>query len=103
MSHEKLAEIVVQFIEFLELNDDEHLDPRIAVKQEESIAADLAEATSDERAAVMQAARSRLASLLREPDEFGYSPRKTVSAEHRALLESIASGEAFAWPPGCAT
>jgi len=103
MSHRKLAEVVVQFIEFLELTDNEQFDSRMAVKQQESIAAHLAEATDDERAAVMQAARSKLASLLREPDEFGYSPLKTVSAEHRALLESIASGEAFGWSPGGAT
>jgi hypothetical protein len=95
MPQSKLAEIVVRYIEFLELADDEQLDSRWAVKQQESIAADLAEATPDEQVAVKEAARDRLAWFLREPDEYGYSPRRTLTPEHRQLLESIASGEMF--------
>jgi len=95
MSQNKLAEIVVRYIEFLELADDEQPDPRWAIKQQESVAADLAEATPEERAAVKEAARNRLAWLLREPDEYCYSPRKTLTPEHRRLLESIASGQIF--------
>jgi hypothetical protein len=100
MSTHKLAEIVLDFIEFLELVDDEHLDPDMAVEQHESIAAQLDEATPEERAAVQRAAKERLAALLREPDEYGYSPRKTVTPARRALLESIVSGGAYGWPPG---
>ena len=103
MSHGKLAEIVLDFIEFLELVDEEQLDPDTAVGQHESIAAQLNEATPAERVAVQQAAKDRLASLLREPDEYGYSPRKTVTPARRALLESIISGEAYGWPPHGAT
>ena len=103
MSHGTLADIVLDFIEFLELVDDERLDPDTAVDLQESIAAHLNEGTPAERVAVQQAARDRLASLLREPDEYGYSPRKTVTPEHRALLESIISGEAYGWPPHGAT
>jgi hypothetical protein len=40
-SHKKLAEIVVRYIEFLELAVDEQLDPHAAVKELESIAAEL--------------------------------------------------------------
>lgn len=103
MSKAKLAEIVLEYIEFLELADDAHVDPHTAVNQHESIAAHLAEATPAERAAVQDAARSRLAELFRDPDEYGHSPRKAVRPEHRALLESIVSGEAYGWPPAGAT
>ena len=82
MSHGKLAEIVVEFIEFLELVDDDHLDSRTAVKQQEWIASELEGATNEERAEVMQAARARLLSLRREPDEHGYSPSELVTKEH---------------------
>ena len=97
MSHKKLAEIVVRFIEYLELVDDAHLDPDTAVQYLEAIAADLNEASAEERAAIKRAARDRLAWFLEEPDEYGYSPRKTLSAEHRRCLEGIASGEVFGW------
>jgi len=103
MSHGKLAEIVLEFIEFLELADDDRVDPGTAINQQESIAAHLAEATPEERAAIQQAARARLSSLFREPDQDGYSPRKSVRPEHWALLESIISGEAYGWPSGGAT
>jgi hypothetical protein len=99
MSQPKLAEIVLDFVEFLELVDDDHLDPDTAVGQHESIAVQLDEATPAERIAVQQAAKDRLESLLREPDEYGYSPRKTVTPERRALLEGIISGETYGWPP----
>jgi hypothetical protein len=103
MSHGKLAEIVLDFIEFLELADDGHLDPDTAIRQQESIAAQLAEATQEERTAVQLAAKVRLASLLRDPDEYGYSLRQTVDPERRALLESIVFGKAFRWPRSDAT
>ena len=102
MSHKKLAEIVVQFIELLELVDDEQMDSHAAINLLESVSATLAEATPEERAAVRQAAKDRLAWFLQEPDEYGYTPRKTLSAEHRRLLEGIASGEGFE-KPGSAT
>lgn len=95
MSYGKLAEIVVRFIELLELADDLHIDPDSAVSQLENIAADLTQASHDEREVVMNAARSRLASFQCGPDEFAYRPR--ISEEHRALLENIASGAVFGW------
>ena len=99
MPYEKLAEIVLDFIEFLELIDDDHLDLDTAVEHHESIAAQLADAAPEERAAVQFAAKQRLASLLRDPDEDGYSPKKAVSPERRALLESVISGEIYGWAP----
>jgi hypothetical protein len=95
MSHKKLAEIVVRSIEYFELVDDDQLDPDTAVQHLESISADLAEATSEEQTAVKQAAKDRLAWFLQVPDEYGYTPRKTLRPEHRRLLDGIATGEAF--------
>ena len=103
MSHKKLADIVVRSIEYFELVDDEQLDPHTALQYLEDIASDLNEATPEEQSAVKQAAKDRLAWFLQEPDEYGYSPRKTLRTEHRRLLESIASGEAFGWSPDGAT
>jgi len=97
MSHKKLAAIVVRSIEYFELVDEEQLDLDTAVQYLEGITADLNEATPEEQSAVKEAAKARLAYFLREPDEYGYSPRKTLRPEHRQLLESIASGEAFGW------
>jgi hypothetical protein len=102
MSHRKLAEIVVRSVEFFELADDAQLDSHTALNILESIAADLSAATPEEQAAVKQAASERLAWFLHEPDQYGYSPRKTLSPEHRQLLEGIASGELFG-QPGSAT
>ena len=103
MAHGKLAEIVVDFIEFLELVDDDTLDPDLAVDLQESIAAHLNEAKAEERAAVQAAAKAKLDWLLQDPDEYGYTPRKTVPQAQVALLQSIVSGEAYGWPPGGAT
>ena len=100
MSHKKLAEIVVRSIEYFELVDDAQLDSHTAINILESISADLAQATPEEQAAVKQAARDRLAWFLQEPDEYGYSPRKTLRPEHRQLLEGIASGEMFGQAEG---
>jgi len=75
--------------------DDEQLDPDIAVQWEEEISATLADGSPEECKAVAAAAAARLETLLPEPDAYGYSQRKLVTAEHRQLLEDIASGEAF--------
>ena len=92
---QKLAEIVLDFIELLALTDEEQLDSDAALKMLEGISGSLRDASPEERKAVSEAAAARLKSLLREPDEYGYSPRKLVTSEHRQLLESIASGEEF--------
>jgi hypothetical protein len=102
MSQRKLAEIVVRSIEFFELVEDAVVEPDTAINILESIAADLEEATSEEHAALKQAASERLAWFLQEPDQYGYSPRKMLGAKHRQLLERIASGEMFE-RPGSAT
>jgi hypothetical protein len=36
-----------------------------------------------------------LKELLREPDEYGYSPRKLLTPEQKELLESLVDGSAF--------
>ncbi|MEI8194871.1 MAG: hypothetical protein WCI73_03065 [Phycisphaerae bacterium] len=98
MSHKKLAEIVVRSIEYFELADNEQLAPYTALQHLEGISVDLAEATPEEQAAVRQAAKERLAWFLQEPDKYGYTPRQLLTAEHRRLLEGIASGAAFGQP-----
>lgn len=94
----KLGEIVVSYLEFLELTDEKQLDSHTALKLLEDVAASLAEATPDELTAMQDAAKRRLNWFLQEPDKYGYSPRKTLRSEHRQLLERIASGQDFARP-----
>ena len=56
---------------------------------------ELAKATPVERQALAKAAAERLAELLREPDEYGYTPRGLVTQDHREFLESLADGSAW--------
>jgi hypothetical protein len=55
---------------------------------------ELAKATAAERHALAEAAAARLKELLREPDEYGYTPRASVTPAQRDFLESHASGSA---------
>ena len=88
-----LAEIMLEYMCFLDFSTEDQVDLRTSVKGMESIVSTLREASEAERQAVSQAASDLLASLLREPDEYGYSPRKTVTAAQREFLDSIASGK----------
>jgi hypothetical protein len=48
--------------------------------------------SAEEKDALREAAKRSLASWLREPDEHGYTPRKLLTPNKRAFLESIAAG-----------
>jgi hypothetical protein len=89
----KLAEIVLWTIEYLELAEDKGLDPDLAIKYLEGIGGLLNDGTKEEREAVRQAAREKLAWYGTFPDEYGYRPR--MSEELRELLAGVASG--FLW------
>jgi hypothetical protein len=55
----------------------------------------LAGASPVERQALAEAAAARLAELLREPDEYGYTPRALVTPAHREFLQCLADGSAW--------
>jgi hypothetical protein len=48
--------------------------------------------TQVEKQALMEAARRRLTSWLREPDEYGYTPRSLLTGDQRRFLEGLAAG-----------
>jgi hypothetical protein len=56
---------------------------------------ELAKSSPAERQALAEAAVARLKELLREPDEYGYTPRSLVTPEQREFLESLADGSAW--------
>jgi hypothetical protein len=56
---------------------------------------ELAKSTPAERQALAEAATARLKKLLREPDEYGYTPRGLVTPILREFLESLADGSAW--------
>jgi len=56
---------------------------------------ELAKASPAERLALAEAATARLAFLLREPDEYGYTPRALVTPEQREFLQSLSDGSAW--------
>lgn len=88
-----LAEIVLDYLWFLNFCDDEQLDPDTAVRLCEEISYLLENKLSEsERDALKTAAAERIKSWLREPDEHGYTPRKLLTAEKKKFLESIAAG-----------
>ena len=55
----------------------------------------LAKASPAERQALAEAAAARLRDLLREPDEYGYTPRALVTPRQREFLQSLADGSAW--------
>lgn len=56
---------------------------------------ELAKASPAERQALAEVTTARLAELLREPDEYGYTPRALVTPAHREFLEGLADGSAW--------
>jgi len=71
------------------------LDPDDASSLSQAIPGYLESMSHEERAAFSAAAQRALDRLLADPDEDGHSPRKLVSEELRAFLESAAAGDIF--------
>lgn len=88
-----LADIVLEYFWFLNFSTDEELDPDIAVKSMENLSYTIEnEFTDEDRLALRDAASRSLKGWLSEPDEYGYTPRKLLTDDKRAFLESIAAG-----------
>jgi len=90
-----LAEVVVFLMEQLTTADEPGIDWQACGDITNDMWFELAKASPDERQALAEAASARLASLLREPDEYGYTPRALVTPDQRAFLESLADGSAW--------
>jgi hypothetical protein len=88
-----LADVVLDYLWFINFASDEQLDNDTAVKLGESVSYDIEHELSDkEKEELKIAAANRLKWWLREPDEHGYTPRKLLTPEQKEFLESIAAG-----------
>jgi hypothetical protein len=93
-----LAQVLLQALEALSTVDEPGLDTAECADLTNDTWGALGAASPAERAALSEAATTRLRELLRPPDEHGYSPRGLVTDEQGKLLESIADGSAFDEP-----
>ncbi len=74
--------------------EEEEANPDLLLKECEGLLYQIEnEFGEDEKAELKAAAARRLAQWLREPDEYGYTPRKLLTQEQRKFLEEIAAGE----------
>lgn len=90
-----LAEAVVFLMELLTTADEPGIDYQACGDITNDMWFDLAKASPPERQALADAAAARLRELLREPDEYGYTPRALVTPLQREFLESLADGSAW--------
>jgi hypothetical protein len=90
-----LAEVLLYALETLSMAEEPGLDWQACGDVTNDMWLDLAKTSPEERRALSEAAAARLKELLREPDEYGYSPRKLVTPEQKQLLESLVDGSAF--------
>jgi hypothetical protein len=90
----KLADVVLDYLWFLNFTDEEEADSDLLGKDFECLLYHIEnEFGDDEKAALKAAATRRLAQWLREPDEYGYTPRALLTLEQRYFLEDIAAGD----------
>jgi hypothetical protein len=90
----KLADAVLDYLWFLNFTDEEEANSDLLLKAFEGLLYQIEnEFGEDEKAALQAAATRRLAQWLREPDEYGYTPRALLTEEKRKFLDDIAAGE----------
>ena len=90
-----LAEVVVYLMEQLTTAEEPGIDWQACGDISNDMWFALAKGSPAERQALAGAASARLAELLSEPDEYGYTPRALVSPDQREFLESLADGSAW--------
>lgn len=94
-----LADVVLGYYWFLNFCSDDVLDPDAAVTQMEELAYTIEnEFTDGEKIALQDAAKRSMATWLREPDQYGHTPRKLLTPEMKAFLQAIIDGH-FSGPP----
>ncbi len=90
-----LAQVVVFLMEQLTTAEEPGIDWQACGDITNDMWFELAKSSPIERQALAEAAVARLAELLREPDEYGYTPRALVKPAHREFLQSLADGSAW--------
>jgi hypothetical protein len=90
-----IAQALVFLMEQLETAEEPGIDWQACGDLTSDTWLELAKASPAERQALAEVAAARLAELLREPDEYGYTPRALVTPAQREFLESSADGSAW--------
>jgi hypothetical protein len=90
-----LADVVVFLMEQLTTAEEPGIDWQACGDITNHMWFELAKASPAERHALAEAAGARLKELLREPDEYGYTPRALVTPLQREFLHSFADGSAW--------
>jgi hypothetical protein len=90
-----LAEAVVRLMELFVTGEEPVMDSQWSGDVTNDMWFELAKASPAERQAMAEAAEARLRELLREPDEYGYTPRSLVTPDQKEFLQSLADGSAW--------
>jgi hypothetical protein len=90
-----LAQAVVHLMELLTTAEEPGIDYQACGDMTNDMWFELAKASPAERQALAEAAATRLRELLREPNEYGYTPRPLVTPLQREFLQSLADGSAW--------
>jgi hypothetical protein len=90
-----LAQAVVFLMELLTTAEAPGIDYQACGDITNDMWPELARASPAERQALAEAAAARLRELLRDPDQYGYTPRALVTPVQREFLQSLADGSAW--------
>jgi hypothetical protein len=90
-----LAQVLLRALEHFTTAEEPGIDWQACGDITNDLWFELAKTSPAERQALAEAATERLKELLREPDEYGYTPRALVTPIHREFLESLANGSAW--------
>lgn len=90
-----LAQVVLLAMEQLTTAEEPGIDWQACGDITNDLWFELAKTSPAERQALAEVAAERLKELLREPDEYGYTPRTLVSPTQKEFLESLANGSAW--------
>jgi hypothetical protein len=90
-----LAQVVVFLMEQLTTAEEPGIDWQACGDTTNDMWFELAKASPAERQALADAASARLSELLREPDEYGHTPRALVTPDQREFLTSLADESAW--------
>jgi len=90
-----LAEITFEYLWLLMFADEDIIDLDYSVNCQESLPEYFAAFTAEEKSALAEVAARVQASLLAEPGQHGYTPRKLVTDEQKQFLAALVSGELY--------
>ncbi len=90
-----LADMTFEYIWLMTFGPEDQIDTDYSVQLQESLSLRLQDMSEAEMAALSAAAQRTKEYLLAEPDEYGFTPRATVTQEQKDMLEAFISGDVF--------